>query len=136
MMAKFWAYQRALLWRRLIGDSQASYWFLAVECFLKQYLASEFRQQPTDSIEANMWLIKYVEELPHRGSKHAEPKPAMCTVYQASTAPSFSLRLGSCSSATTPIPQARPCVQWKQAVPGSILAAIQLCVDPKLSAQT
>ena len=69
---------------RLIGDSQASYWFLAVECFLKKFLASEYRQQPTDSIEANMWLIKYVEELPHRGSKRAEPKPTMCTVYQAS----------------------------------------------------
>ena len=54
-----------------------------MECFLKKYLVSEQRQQPTDSIEANMWLIKYVEELPHRGSKRAEPKPTMCTQYQA-----------------------------------------------------
>lgn len=69
--------------RRLIGDSQASYWFLAMECFLKMYLVSEQRQQPTDSPEANMWLIKYVEDLPHRGSKRAEPRPAMCTDYQA-----------------------------------------------------
>lgn len=68
---------------RLIGDSQASYWFLAMECFLKKYLVSDLRQQPTEFIEANMWLIKYVEELPHRGSKRAEPRPAMCTVYQA-----------------------------------------------------
>ena len=54
-----------------------------MECFLKKFLASELRQQPTELIEANMWLIKYVEELPHRGAKRAEPRPAMCTVYQA-----------------------------------------------------
>ena len=77
---------------RLIGDSQLSYWFLAVECFLKKYLVSDFRQQPTNSIEANMWLIKYVEELPHRGSKRAEPKPTMCTEYQAR---SCHIRLGT-----------------------------------------
>ena len=54
-----------------------------MECFLKKFLVSEQRQHPTDSLEANMWLIKYVEELPHRGSKRAEPRPAACTVYQA-----------------------------------------------------
>ena len=69
---------------RLIGDSQLSYWFLAVECFLKKFLVSEFRQHPAEALEANLWLIKYVEELPHRGSKRAEPRPAMCTLYQAS----------------------------------------------------
>ena len=53
-----------------------------MECFLKKYLVSEQRQQPTDSMEANMWLIKYVEELPHRGAKRAEPRPAACTMYQ------------------------------------------------------
>ena len=69
---------------RLIGDSQLSYWFLAVECFIKKFLVSEFRQHPTEALEANLWLTKYVEELPHRGSKRAEPRPAMCTLYQAS----------------------------------------------------
>ena len=69
---------------RLIGDSQLSYWFLAVECFLRKFLVSEFRQHPTEALEANLWLTKFVEELPHRGSKRAEPRPAMCTLYQAS----------------------------------------------------
>ena len=72
---------------RLIGDSQASYWYLAMECFLKPFLASEQRQQPTESMEANMWLIKYVEELPHRGAKRAEPRPAACTLYQVRLLP-------------------------------------------------
>lgn len=43
----------------------------------------ETRGQPTNSTEANMWLIKFVEELPHRGSKRAEPRPSVCTSYQA-----------------------------------------------------
>lgn len=30
-----------------------------------------------------MWLIKFIEELPHRGSKRAEPRPSICTSYQA-----------------------------------------------------
>ncbi len=67
---------------RLIGDSQTNYWFLAVECFLKDYLVQEKRGQPTNSTEANMWLIKFIEELPHRGSRKAEPRPSMCTSYQ------------------------------------------------------
>jgi hypothetical protein len=34
-----------------------------------------------------MWLIKYVEELPLRGSRKAEPKPAYCTLYQVTIPP-------------------------------------------------
>lgn len=78
---------------RLIGDSQANYWFLAVECFLKEFLVSEKRGQPTNSTEANMWLIKFIEELPHRGSKRAEPRPSICTSYQAGIHPRDPLSL-------------------------------------------
>ena len=67
---------------RLIGDSQLSYWFLAVECFLKAFLEQETRAQPTEVLEANLWLIKYVEELPHRGSEKAQPRPSMCALYK------------------------------------------------------
>lgn len=70
--------------RRMIGDSQMSYWFLALECFLKPFLAQETRVEPTDSREVNMWLIKYIEELPHRGSHKAEPRPSFCTLYRVS----------------------------------------------------
>ena len=82
---------------RLIGDSQLSYWFLAVECFLKKFLVSEFRQHPTEALEANLWLTKYVEELPHRGSKRAEPRPAMCTLYQVSAHMDVRRQRRSCS---------------------------------------
>ena len=83
---------------RLIGDSQLSYWFLAVECFLKKFLVSEFRQHPTEALEANLWLTKFVEELPHRGSKRAEPRPAMCTLYQASAHIRMPLQRRLCKS--------------------------------------
>ncbi len=70
---------------RLIGDSQMSYWYLAVECFLKEYLAVETRAAPTGVVEADLWLTKFAEELPHRGSEKAEPKPGVCTVYRWGT---------------------------------------------------
>jgi len=73
-----------------------SYWYLAVECFLKEFLMQETRGQPTNSTEANMWLIKFVEELPHRGSKRAEPKPAACASYQVSSCRNLSLDLRLC----------------------------------------
>ena len=77
-----------------------------MECFLKKFLVSELRQQPTEALEANMWLIKYVEELPHRGSKGAEPRPAMCTLYQASARMCM-------QPAGTPV-QSRVCTECRQ----------------------
>ena len=35
--------------------------------------------------QADMWLIKFAEELPHRGSEKAEPKPGVCTLYAEGT---------------------------------------------------
>ncbi len=101
-----------------------------MECFLKKFLVSEYRQQPTDSIEANMWLIKYVEELPHRGSKRAEPKPAMCTVYQAGLSASrfnadkykWSPQMSSCIAGTCRLyTHVKACPLLLAQTPGSLV---------------
>jgi hypothetical protein len=87
---------------RLIGDSQMSYWFLVVECFLKPYLVQETRTAPVATVEGNMWLIKYAEELPHRGSPKAEPKPGICTLYAEGTRVCFIRihKVHTCSAGT------------------------------------
>ena len=88
--------------RRLIGDSQMSYWFLTVECFLKPYLVQETRTAPVSTVEGNMWLIKYAEELPHRGSPKAEPKPGICTLYAEGTRVCF-IRIHKVEEAAHPV---------------------------------
>ncbi len=63
---------------RLIGDSQTSYWYLALECFLAGYLVQAPRAAPTNNSAANLWLVKFDEWRELKGSNKASPKPAVC----------------------------------------------------------
>lgn len=63
---------------RLIGDSQTSYWYLALECFLAGYLVQAPRGAPTNNSAANLWLVKFDEWRELKGSNKASPKPAVC----------------------------------------------------------
>ncbi|CAL8460652.1 g182 [Coccomyxa elongata] len=62
----------------LIGDSQTSYWYLALECFLVEYLVQAPRAAPTNNSAANLWLVKFDEWRELKGSNKASPKPAVC----------------------------------------------------------
>ncbi len=68
--------------RRLIGDSQTSYWYLALECFLSEYLVQAPRSPPANTSAANLWLVKFDEWRDLKGSPKASPKPTICALLQ------------------------------------------------------
>ena len=78
---------------RLIGDSQTSYWYLALECFLAEYLVQAPRAAPTNNSAANLWLVKFDEWRELKGSNKASPKPAICAVLKVHTSPHLHLLL-------------------------------------------
>lgn len=86
---------------RLIGDSQTSYWYLALECFLSEYLAQAPRAAPTNNSAANLWLVKFDEWQELKGSNKASPKPAICAVLK--------VRIITSTSPSSP-PMSRACV--------------------------
>lgn len=86
------------LW--LIGDSQTTHWFDAVECFMQGQVTEAARQPPLGTTSGNLWLMYRHPKLEAAGSAGEPPRPAICTHLQAHSQCSFN-RATCCPSASS-----------------------------------
>ncbi len=72
------------LW--LIGDSQTTHWFDALECFMQRLTVEAARQPPLAATSGNLWLMYRHPKLEAAGSFREPPRPAVCTHLQVAPA--------------------------------------------------